>query len=175
MAKMVKGTITASTNITKFAYYGSEERLLEAASLGGNLERLLRCKVDGKDVIGVSAAKKSEVTKLIGKVVGGNPTISYTNPLLCRKRKGIPTPIDGETRIWVGVCEVEHKDKAEKAEPKKAKKAEPAIGKKARGKKAKKTEAVSETDPIQELTAQVNDLLAKLAELTEKLRGGATC
>lgn len=164
MAKAIKGTITASTNITKFAYYGSEERLLEAASLGGNLERLLRCKVDGKDVIGVSAAKKSEVTKLIGKVVGGNPTISYTNPLLCRKRKGIPTPIDGETRIWVGVCEVEHKDKAEKAEPKKA---EPARGK-AKGKKAKKTEAVSETDPIQELTAQVNDLLAKLAELTEK-------
>lgn len=156
--KMVKGTITASTNITKFAYYGSEERLLEAASLGGNLERLLRCKVDGKDVIGVSAAKKSEVTKLIGKVVGGNPTISYTNPLLCRKRKGVPTPIDGETRIWVGVCEVE-KAKAEKAEPKKAK---PARGKKAKGK------AVSETDPIQELTAQVNDLLAKLAELTEK-------
>lgn len=161
MAKMVKGTITASTNITKFAYYGSEERLLEAASLGGNLERLLRCKVDGKDVIGVSAAKKAEVTKLIGKVVGGNPTISYTNPLLCRKRKGVPTPIDGETRIWVGVCEVEHKDKAEKAEPKKA---EPARGKKAKA----KAKAVSETDPIQELTAQVNDLLAKLAELTEK-------
>lgn len=164
MAKMVKGTITASTNVAKFAYYGSEERLLEAASLGGNLERLLRCKVDGKDVIGVSAAKKSEVTKLIGKVVGGNPTISYTNPLLCRKRKGVPTPIDGETRIWVGVCEVEHKDKAGKAEPKKA---EPARGKNAKG-KAKKSETVSETDPIQELTAQVNDLLAKLAELTEK-------
>lgn len=164
MAKAIKGTVTATTNITKFAYYGSEERLLEAASLGGNLERLLRCKVDGKDVIGVSAAKKSEVTKLIGKVVGGNPTISYTNPLLCRKRKGVPTPIDGETRIWVGVCEVEHKDKAEKAEPKKA---EPARGKKAKA-KAKKSETVSEPNLIQELTAQVNDLLAKLAEFTEK-------
>lgn len=158
MAKAIKGTVTATTNVTKFARYGSEERLLEAASLKGNLERFLRYRTNDIDMIGVSAAKKSDVAKLIKKVVGGNPTISYTNPLLCRKRNGVPTPLDGETRIWVGVCEVEHKYK-EKAEPKKA---EPARGKKAKAK------AVSETDPIQELTAQVNDLLAKLAELTEK-------
>lgn len=164
MARAIKGTVTATTNVTKFARYGSEERLLEAASLKGNLERFLRYRTNDIDMIGVSAAKKSDVAKLIKKVVGGNPTISYTNPLLCRKRNGIPAPIDGETRIWVGVCEVEHKDKAGKAEPKKA---EPARGKNAKG-KAKKSETVSETDPIQELTAQVNDLLAKLAELTEK-------
>lgn len=141
------------TETVKVSYYGNREAMLTAATLRGNLGRPLR----SRGFFCLTAEKKSEVTKGLKKLVGQDVKIEYSNPIVCRKRKGVVAPIDGETRIWVGVCKA----------PKKATAEEPKVPKKAaKAKAAKKTE-VPEQDQIATLTAQVQELMKQLEALKE--------
>ena len=96
------------------------------------------------------------MTKGLKKLVGPDVKIEYSNPIVCRKRKGVVAPIDGETRIWVGVCKA----------PKKATAEEPKVPKKAAQAKAAKKE-VPEPDKIAVLTEQVQAIMEQLEALKE--------
>lgn len=148
-----KATTQKATENVKVSYYGNRDAMLTAATLRGNLGRPLR----SRGFFCLTAEKKSEVTKGLKKLVGPDVKIEYSNPIVCRKRKGVVAPIDGETRIWVGVCKAPKKATAEEQKvPKKA----------AKAKAAKKTE-VPESDQIATLTAQVQELMKQLEALKE--------
>lgn len=152
---MTKKATTQKANETnvKVSYYGNRGAMMTAATLRGNLGRPLR----SRGFFCLTAEKKSDVTKGLKKLVGPDVKIEYSNPVVCRKRKGIVAPIDGETRIWVGVCKAPKKSKDEPKVPKKAAKATAA---------KKKTE-VSEPDKIAVLTEQVQAIMEQLQALQE--------
>ena len=124
--------------------YGNKDAMLVAASLKGNLGRPLR----SKGFLCLTGERKSDVTKGLRKMVGPDQKIEYQNPLLSRKRKGVVAPIDGQTRIWVGVTKMPKPSKPE-AEPK---------PKKATAAKEK----VSEPDKLEALTAQVQAIMEQI-------------
>ena len=136
-----------ATETVKVSYYGNRDAMMTAATLRGNLGRPLR----SRGFFCLTAEKKSDVTKGLKKLVGPDVKIEYTNPVVCRKRKGVVAPIDGETRIWVGVCKA----------PKKATAEEPKVPKKAAKAKSAK-EKVSEPDKIAVLTEQVQAIMEQL-------------
>lgn len=153
MATTKKANTKATENV-KVSYYGNRGAMLTAATLRGNLGRPLR----SRGFFCLTAERKSDVTKGLKKLVGPDVKIEYSNPIVCRKRKGIVAPIDGETRIWVGVCKA----------PKKATAEEPKVPKKAaKAKAAKKKAEVPESDQIAVLTAQVQELMEQLQALKE--------
>lgn len=151
MATTKKANAKATENV-KVSYYGNRDAMMVAATLRGNLGRPLR----SRGFFCLTGERKSDVTKGLKKLVGPDVKIEYSNPVVCRKRKGVVAPIDGETRIWVGVCKAPKKSKDEPQAPKKAAKATA----------AKKTE-VSEPDQIATLTAQVQELMKQLEALKE--------
>ena len=156
MATTKKATQKATeTNVPVIkGRYGNKEALLVAASLKGNIGRPMR----SRGFLCLTAEKKSDVTKGLRKMVGPDQKIEYSNPLLSRKRKGVVAPIDGETRIWVGVTKMPKVSKEEtEAKPEKATKA----------KAAKKKTEVPEPDQIATLTAQVQELMKQLEALKE--------
>lgn len=154
MATTKKANAKATETNVKVSYYGNRGAMLTAATLRGNLGRPLR----SRGFFCLTAERKSDVTKGLKKLVGPDVKIEYSNPIVCRKRKGIVAPIDGETRIWVGVCKA----------PKKATAEEPKVPKKAaKAKAAKKKAEVPESDQIAVLTAQVQELMEQLQALKE--------
>lgn len=159
------GTESASLRGAKASWYGSRKALEEAALLRGNIGRVLRTRENGRDFVCISAEKKSDVTKELKKLVSGTPEIEYSNPVVCRKRKGSVVEIDGTTRIWFGVAEVERRVVKE-AEPEPEKKA--ARGKKKKAVKAK-TEPKAEQDSIAALKQQIAQMQAQLDAIAEVL------
>ena len=160
------GTESASLRGAKASWYGSRKALEEAALLRGNIGRVLRTRENGRDFICISAEKKSDVTKQIRDLVSGTPEIEYSNPVVCRKRKGSVVEIDGTTRIWFGIAEVERRVVKE-AEPEPEKKA-------ARGKKKKAVKATAkakdpEQDSITALKQQIAQMQAQLDAIAEVL------
>lgn len=158
------GTESASLRGAKASWYGSKKALEEAALLRGNIGRVLRTRENGRDFICISAEKKSDVTKQIRDLVSGTPEIEYSNPVVCRKRKGSVVEIDGTTRIWFGVVEVERRVVKE-AEPEK---------KAARGKKKKAVKATakakdSEQDSIAALKQQIAQMQEQLNAIADVL------
>lgn len=154
MATTKKATQKATETNVKVSYYGNREAMLTAATLRGNLGRPLR----SRGFFCLTAERKSEVTKGLKKLVGPDVKIEYSNPIVCRKRKGIVAPIDGETRIWVGVCKA----------PKKATAEEPKAPKKAAKAKAAK-EKVSESDEIAALKEQIAQMQEALNTMAKAL------
>lgn len=153
MATTKKATQKATENV-KVSYYGNRDAMMTAATLRGNLGRPLR----SRGFFCLTAEKKSDVTKGLKKLVGPDVKIEYSNPIVCRKRKGVVAPIDGETRIWVGVTKA----------PKKATAEEPKVPKKAaKAKAAKKKAEVPESDKIAVLTEQVQELMKQIEALKE--------
>lgn len=152
--------LTASANAAKAAWYGTTENMKSAATLRGNLGRVLKTKQDDVTYITISGEKKSDVTKALKELCGSDIKIEYCNPLVCRKRKGQIVEIDGVTRIWVGTVSGTTKvAKAEKAKPVKAK----AV--KAKAAKATKAKAeVSKEDAMAQIAA-MQEQLAKLMEV----------
>lgn len=151
MATTKKATQKATETNVKVSYYGNREAMLTAATLRGNLGRPLR----SRGFFCLTAEKKSEVTKGLKKLVGPDVKIEYSNPIVCRKRKGIVAPIDGETRIWVGVCKAPKKAKDEPQVPKKAAKAKAA---------KKKIPESDEIAALKEQIAQMQEALNTMAK-----------
>ena len=139
-----------TTKSTKAAWYGSQERLILAATLRGNLGKVLKAKTEDGTIVCLSGETKSSVTKGLKKVCG-DAKIEYHNPLVCRRRNGEIAPVDGTTRIWYGIAELPKAEEPEKVqEPEKAYK-----------KAAKSPEDAMAK--IQELQDQIAALIASLS------------
>ena len=147
--------LTASANAAKASWYGNTDNMKSAATLRGNLGRVLKAKQGDTTYITISGEKKSDVTKALKDLCGPDVKIEYCNPLVCRKRKGEIIQIDGVTRIWVGTVSG-NAAKAEKAV--KAVKA-------AKPKKGNKAKAVKAEDAL----AQIQAMQEQLKKLMEEL------
>ena len=158
MASKAKRT----TKSNKAAWYGSQERLIVAATLRGNLGKVLKAKTEGGTIVCLSGETKSSVTKGLKKVVG-EAKIEYHNPLVCRRRNGEIAPVDGTTRIWYGIAELPQEVPETVKEPEKAYKAAVKAAEDLIEGTKPKVSAEDAMAKIQELQAQIAALVEGLS------------